>query len=348
MVVDTTTRILGDLCDLQSINNASDDGWKEPLWRALEDAGLPLAWVPEDLGGVGVDVTTGFDVLQISGRFAVPVPLAETMLAGWLLAKAGVDVPSGTMTVALGADEDAVRVDADGSVSGQAQRVPFASDAHHLAVPVAGNGAISVALVAGGDCRISAGRSIAGDSRDDVSIESVQPVAIGSLPVSFGHQEIALMGAAVRARQMAGALAAILDMAVEYAKEREAFGRPIAKFQAIQHSLARLGGEVAAAEAASGSAADAIALAETFDDAVFLEAAAAKIRVGEAAGEGAAIAHQVFGAIGFTEEHVLQRLTRRLWAWRDDFGSESHWAVALGRAVAANGADELWPALAAR
>ena len=84
------------------------------------------------------------------------------------------------------------------------------------------------------------------------------------------------------------------------------------------------------------------------DEAVFLEAAAAKIRVGEAAGEGAAIAHQVFGAIGFTREHTLHRFTQRLWAWRDDFGNESYWAVRLGNAVAAKGADGLWPMLAAR
>lgn len=87
---------------------------------------------------------------------------------------------------------------------------------------------------------------------------------------------------------------------------------------------------------------------DAYDEAVFLEAAAAKIRVGEAAGEGAAIAHQVLGAIGFTKEHTLHRFTQRLWAWRDDFGNESFWAVKLGNRVAANGADALWPMLAGR
>ena len=69
---------------------------------------------------------------------------------------------------------------------------------------------------------------------------------------------------------------------------------------------------------------------------------------GEAAGEGAGIAHQVHGAIGFTMEHILQRYSRRVWSWRDEFGSESAWAVRLGEAVAANGGDELWASLAAR
>jgi acyl-CoA dehydrogenase len=116
----------------------------------------------------------------------------------------------------------------------------------------------------------------------------------------------------------------------------------------VQHNLARLAGEVAAAMTAAGSAADAIARAATFDDGIFLEAAAAKIRCAEAAAEGAAIAHQVHGAIGFTKEHVLHRFTLRLLGWRDDFGNESHWAAALGNRVAARGAEELWPLIAAR
>ena len=92
----------------------------------------------------------------------------------------------------------------------------------------------------------------------------------------------------------------------------------------------------------------AIARADTFDDAIFLEATAAKIRSAEAAPEVAAIAHQVHGALGFTSEHILHRYTLRMLAWRDDFGNESHWAAALGNKVAALGAEEFWPLVAAR
>ena len=81
----------------------------------------------------------------------------------------------------------------------------------------------------------------------------------------------------------------------------------------------------------SGSAADTLAQSSVFDDAAFLEAASAKIRCAEAATEGASIAHQVFGAIGFTKEHVLHCFTLRMLAWRDDFGNESYWAAELGR-----------------
>jgi acyl-CoA dehydrogenase len=56
----------------------------------------------------------------------------------------------------------------------------------------------------------------------------------------------------------------------------------------------------------------------------------------------------VHGAIGFTYEHSLHFATRRLWSWRAEFGSESGWAVELGRRVAARGADALWSDITAR
>jgi len=130
---------------------------------------------------------------------------------------------------------------------------------------------------------------------------------------------------------------------VRYAGERRQFGRPIGSLQAIQQQLAALAGHVATAGTA---AAHAFRAADRRDPA--FEVAVAKIRTGEAAGAGAAIAHAVHGAIGFTYEHSLHFATRRLWSWRAEFGSESRWAAVLGRAVLAGGADALWPDLAAR
>ena len=72
------------------------------------------------------------------------------------------------------------------------------------------------------------------------------------------------------------------------------------------------------------------------------------MRGGEAAGTGAAIAHQVHGAMGFTYEHSLHHATRRLWSWREEFGNEAVWAARLGRMVAERGADGLWPFITAR
>ena len=198
------------------------------------------------------------------------------------------------------------------------------------------------------DCRIGEGRNLAGDATNVVAFDRVKPLASASAPNGFDQSSLMLMGSTIRSVETAGALEAILSLGVAYANERVAFERPIGKFQAVQQNLARLAGEVAAALAVAGSAADTVARAETFDDAVFFEAASAKIRTAEAATEGAAIAHQVFGAIGFTQEHILHRFTLRMLSWRDDFGNESYWAAELGKHVARGGADEFWPLVASR
>jgi alkylation response protein AidB-like acyl-CoA dehydrogenase len=349
MVAETATRIFRDLCDPATVNRAKDDAWKAIAWSALEEAGLPLAWVPDELGGSGADISDGFAVLRETGRFAVALPVAETLLAGWLLGQAGISAPRGAMTCAPSRESDRLTLGKNGTLSGRLRAVAFARGAGHLAVLAQREGGGNVvALVESRAARITDGNSIAGEALNAVSFEGARPATVMDAPAGLDTSALMLMGAAARAMQMTGALEAILDLSVSYANERVAFERPIAKFQAVQHNLARLAGEAAAAIAAAGSAADTIANTKGFDEAVFLEAASAKIRVGEAAGEGAAIAHQVLGAIGFTKEHTLHRFTQRLWAWRDDFGNESQWAVKLGNLVAAKGADGLWPMLAAR
>jgi acyl-CoA dehydrogenase len=348
IVNETAARIFADLADPQTVNRAPDEAWKAGLWRALEDAGLTLAWVPEEHGGAGASLKDGFEVLAVAGRFAAPVPLAETLLAGWLLSRAGTAAPAGAMTVAPCRLGDTVSRDAAGALSGRAHAVPFARDAAHIAVLIGGNDDTLVALVARDACRVVEGRDLGGDASNTVLFDGARPVRVAPAPAGFSARSLRLMGAVARSVQTAGALQSILDFTLRYAQERVAFERPIGKFQAVQHHLARLAGEAAAALAAAGSAADALAQAERFGDAEFLEAAAAKIRCAEAAAEGAAIAHQVHGAIGFTKEHVLHRFTLRILAWRDDFGDESHWAVELGKFMAARGADEYWPLLASR
>jgi acyl-CoA dehydrogenase len=348
IVAETAERIFADLADTQTINHDKQGNWKAPLWQALTEAGLPLAWVPEDCGGAGASMAEGFSVLSAAGRFAIAVPLAETMLAGWLLAQARIASPEGAMTVAPAAPKDRVTLNADATLSGRARGVPFAKAAQHIAVLAEGTSGISIALVKAGDCRIEPGLGLGGDNSDAVTFDKVHPVAIKPAPKGFDLKALLLMGGVVRSLQIAGSLEAMLDISVRYSNERVAFEKKISKFQAVQHNLARLAGESAAALAAATSAADAIANAASFDDEIFLEAASARIRCAEAAEKGGAIAHQVHGAIGFTSEHILHRYSLRALAWRDDFGSESYWAVELGKLVAARGADELWPLVASR
>src|ERR1700690_1868502 len=98
IVAETAARIFADLADPQTINRAKDASWKEPLWKALTQAGLPLAGVPDEQGGSGASLAEGFAVLGAAGRFAAAVPLAETLIAGWLLARGGITVPAGALT----------------------------------------------------------------------------------------------------------------------------------------------------------------------------------------------------------------------------------------------------------
>jgi acyl-CoA dehydrogenase len=348
IVAETAARIFADLADPQTVNSVVNGAWKAPLWQTLSDAGLPLAWVPENLGGAGASLAEGFAILGVAGRFALAVPLAETLAAGWLLARAGLEAPTAPLTVAPARPNERITIGADGTLSGRATGVPFARDCAHMAVLADGGKRGLVALLDVKDCRLNEEQNLAGDAADTVTFDRIKPAHTAPTPDGLDTTSLLLMGAAVRSVQTAGALEAILSLTVAYANERIAFERPIGKFQAVQQNLARLAGEVAAALAVSSSAADAIAQADTFDDALFLEAASAKIRTAEAAAEGAAIAHQVFGAIGFTAEHILHRFTLRLLAWRDDFGNESYWAAELGRRVAARGADEFWPLVASR
>ena len=348
IVAETAEKIFADLADAQAINHDKQGTWKAPLWQALSEAGLPLAWVPDQLGGSGASLAEGFSVLGAAGRFAVAVPLAETMLAGWLLAQAKITSPEGEMTVIPASPKDRITLNSDGSLSGRARGVPFAKQAKHFAVLTSGNGGWSIALVDATKGRIEAGLGLGGDNSDTVTLDKVQPIITRPAPKGLDQNALMLMGGVARSLQIAGALDSMLDISVRYSNERVAFEKKISKFQAVQHNLARLAGESAAALAAATSAADAIANATSFDDAVFLEAVSAKIRCSEAAEKGSAIAHQVHGAIGFTIEHILHRYSLRALAWRDDFGSESFWAVELGKLVARRGADQLWPLVASR
>ncbi|MEC9431686.1 MAG: acyl-CoA dehydrogenase [Pseudomonadota bacterium] len=353
IVVETTRRIFADLADPQTLNAAKDDAWKTALWSALEESGLTLAWVPEEAGGAGAEMADGFDVLRISGQYAAPAPLAETLLAGLTLARAGIALPDGPMTVGPIRDGDALRL-AGGTVSGRARAVPFARDALHLVAMVEDEaGAAHVALIAIGDAAAADRAADLGAGRADLHFDGVAPAALAPAPEGFGPADFQRLGAVMRVQQMAGALETALDMCTRYVQERVAFGKPIGKFQAVQQNLARLAGEVAAALTAASSSADTLEKwmagdADITPEDLFLECASAKIRTGEAANEGAAIAHQAHGAIGFTNEYVLQRYTRTLFGWRDDFGGEARWALNLGNAMAARGADALWPALTRR
>jgi acyl-CoA dehydrogenase len=344
LVFDAADRLFADLATEAVINQAEAGSWPEALWRAVEAAGFLDVLTADAAPFAFAGFADAGAILRAAGRHAVPLPLAETMLARWWLAGAGLAAPAGPLTLAPveRADRLAIAVARGGCrVTGSAGCVPWARQAAGIVALAAGH----VALVAPARADIRPGANLAGEPRDEVGFDVELDDHAGA-PVPNGFDEALLggLGALCRAAQMAGAMEATLALAVQYANDRVQFGRPIAKFQAIQHQLALLAEQVAAARVAADAACAAVAARGA---AAGFAIACAKIRAGEAAGKVTDYAHQVHGAIGFTHEHRLHHLTRRLWSWRDEFGTESAWSVELGSRVAAAGAEAMWPTITA-
>lgn len=302
---DTVTRILADFQDRP-----------DELWQALEDNGIPLAWVPENAGGFGLPPQDGFEIVRLAGRAAAAAPLAETLMATWLLSAAGLTPPTGPMTVALGG-----RI-SNAGLSGRFRAVPFVDKATIACLTTDGHVATF---------RPAATRpvdAIGLDPAFDVDVDGLRPEAVAAAPGWLTTDAVRAFCALVRSAQICGALDAVLEMTVAFVSQREQFGRPIGKFQAIQAHLTAIAAEAAAASAATQAAIEVFDMRGAPDEGA---AAAAKARAGEAVNIAVAAAHQAHGAIGYAAEYRLAAYTRRALQWRDDFGDEFFWAGRLGR-----------------
>jgi len=312
MFTDAAERIFADLCDKAVLDAAERGEFPTVLWRTLEENGFHQLAMPDS----GVALADTFALIGLAGRHALPVPLAEALLANrW-----------------LGGSDELVTIGP--ATDGQVVGAPWARQASRVLGLDADRGAYVLLELA--DAEVRQAVNLAGEPRDAV------PIPSGAEWIPVTEPAFAYLALA-RAVASAGCQARLLELTLQYANEREQFGRPIARFQAIQHNLAVMAGEVAAAGRAADAAVDALN-ADRFE----FEVAVAKARVGEAAGVVAEIAHQVHGAMGYTHEHQLHHYTRRAWAWRDEYGSETVWQRRLGRHLAAAGADRLWEFLATR
>jgi acyl-CoA dehydrogenase len=341
---ETVTRLFGDLVTRDCLIAAEDGGFADALWTALEENGLTLALTPEDKGGVGASWDEVFVIMHAAGKFAVPAPLVETLLARWLLAQAGLEAPDGPLSVAhhLQTENLVARREGDGwRVSGTLRDVPWGRHATHVAALAEIDEKPHLALLPVAESIVAADLNIAREPRDTLTFDGA-PAAVAD-PLAISGDSIFIYGAMARSAQMAGACEKALAEAVQYAQDRVQFGRPIGKFQAVQHQLAALAAKSAQATiAAAGAFRAADRRTPTF------EAACAKVIAGEAAGLATTVAHQVHGAIGFTYEHARHFTTRRLWSWRPEFGTETQWAAELGRRTSERGAGTLWRDLTER
>ena len=370
-LTDTVTAILADHCPPAAVRDAeAGDGWAPRLWDVLAEAGLPWVGVDDDAGGSGGTLPDAAEIVRLTGYAAAPVPLADTaLIAAPALAAAGLPVPSGPLAaVPRPGALRATRDDAGWVITGRAERVPYARNAGHLIAvtgtadtagtagggagnsPGTGGAASGGAGAAGGPLlvriplrprdglTITEGRDYAGEPRDTVTLTGVAVPDGDAAPYRADGDAWRARGALARALQIAGALERALDLSVAHAATRVQFGRPIAAFQAVAHLIAQLGEDVAAARMAAETAAAGLAAGLPMPD-----VPTAKIIAGETATRGSALAHQIHGAMGMTRECDLQLFTRRLWTWREEYGSETTWSRELGDHVTARGAPGVWP-----
>ena len=336
LIASSANRMFEDLFTEEAARAARRGACDSSAWNALEEAGLPLALLPEKYGGFGLSPVDALNLVRLSAYHGAPVPLGETMLANWMQALADLEVSSGPATFALLPDNAVIGDRNEGCyVSAVIERVPWARHARTLVLV----DHMRVLKIEAGSAKMTAGNAANGFPRDQVQIEAVVPTRhVAPCPASLRDGSVELAGALLRSLEMAGALQRVLELTVQYSTERVQFGRPIGKFQAIQQDLAVQAGEATAAAAAARLA------AESFGSPGAPAAiASAKARIGEAAGIGAAIAHQVHGAMGYTKEHRLHLYTEALWTWRDEFRGEQFWQQRLGAMALAGGADGFWP-----
>ncbi len=323
LLVETIEGLLGKEVNPERIH-AAEGGMDASLWTLLEENGLTSVGVAESSGGMGGTLHDLGAIVRAAGRHAAPVPIGDTLVAATFLA--GREIPAGPLALAV--------VRADRAVI----RIPWGGAAHHVvAVSDAG-----VALHPLDSLPIDArGDNYAGEPWIEVAANALR---VGATPSDATPRHAQASGAFARAMLLAGALDRVVDLSVQYSNEREQFGKQIGKFQTIQHYLAEMAGEAAAANGALDTALD-VASSGTDAEQHILVIAAAKAYAGRAVATVTRLAHQIHGAIGYTDEHRLQYSTRRLWAWRDEFGSEAEWAAVLGRAIASQGGDALWPTI---
>lgn len=295
------------------------------LWAKLVQLGLGRLTA----AGSGAGWIEAAGLLRAAARHAAAVPVAENdVLAGWLVEQAG-----------LPDDESIIRTSCIADASGAAADVPWAAEVDRVAVLWESEQGWRVADVPTADAEVTRGRDLAGRPTDAVQVDlSRCPSAHIS---AESVREYDLRGALARAVQCTGAMDRLLAMSVKYVTEREQFGRPLARFQAIQHLVADIASEAALANAAVDAAVVEMASAQRDLDRLELSVAIARSVVGHAASVVVRNAHQVHGAIGTTLEHRLHEFTKPVLAWRMEFGSVREWDARLTAMVAGSGTD-LW------
>ena len=343
-MIETTVDRLLARSDLATGYAALQSGaFPAQIWNDVAEVSLPLLLCPENAGGVGAGFDDAVEVARLCGAGGIPVPIVETLIGNWLLGLAGVEPGADPVVALIDVATPVPDVDHFLGTSAVWRAIPWGRHSGLLAV-VKGANAFQVGLVPAGKTNVvtAHGKNLAGEPRDTVDLSAIDATSIvwHDLPSDIDPYAILSRMALLRAALMVGAMERALQLSLAYTSDRNQFGRSLASFQVIQHTLAVMATQVAAARSAVM-----VAAVQSEPARVAFMAAVAKARAGDAAGVVAAAAHQVHGAMGFTQEYGLGISTKRLWSWRSEDGSENYWHEWLG--ARARNADDIWAVIAA-
>ena len=351
LIEDSAAKLFSTQVDKDRRLRAEQGAWDADLWQQVAGSGFHLLLATEAAGGFGEGWTAAYPLLRGLGYWQVPLPLAETMVAAQLASLAGFDIPDGPLTLIEQGEGNQLQLHgsgADSTLSGTAHGVPWARHAVAALVSLTDGRLALLDLQNAPGVQVQPHANHAGLPSDTLVLQHARLRGVAANPLPLARP-VWTLGALARSAMLVGALESALEQSVRYAGERVQFGKPLGKYQAIQQQLALMAGDVTAARtAALVAVADAPGGAQTSCAATHFSTAVAKVRAGEAATRGTSIAHQVHGAIGFTHEHALHFATRRLWAWREEFGSDAAWAGELGRAAIAARSAGFWAGVTAK
>src|SRR5712691_7623979 len=356
LLVATARQFLTARCPIELVQRlaSGDRGFDPPLWRGMAELGWPGLLVPTELGGSGGSMIDVVLLVEEMGRACLPGPFVASAVAATTALVAGGDSSLQKRVLPAMADGDriatlvlveecssfdpgaiALACEVPGRLSGEKLFVKDAHLADDLIVAVRGSGdltlllvpadrpgIVSVPLDAGGGERLFA-----------VTFDGVEVGAndvIGAPGRGREPLEAALSaGALARTAELVGAAQKVLELTVAHAKTRVQGGRPIGGHQAIQHACADLVRDVDASRALLYAAAWRVTEGLSAEE----DVAMAKAYAGEACLAVARRGHQIFGAIGYCEEHPLHLLHKRIHAASLDFGDVPRHLEAVARAI---------------
>lgn len=293
------------------------DSWRTVFAR-LAELGLFGVAVPEESGGAGGRLEDLCAMVDEAGKALVPGPVATTALATLVVTD-----PQLVEGLAAGERVAGVAIDADlrfdaaaGQVTGTAERVLGATADALLVLPA---GADWLLVDARAD-----GVAVEPLAATDFSrpLAKVTLSAVPALLVEAGHR-VENLAVTVLAAEASGVARWALDTAVEYAKVREQFGKPIGSFQAVKHLCAEM---LCRADQAAVAAGDVARAASDLDDQQFAIAAAVAAAICiDAAKANAKDCIQVLGGIGITWEHDAHLYLRRAYGIGQALGGSERW-----------------------